>query len=210
MRPDEVLNAIIRGLKDASEFQGGDYIAHEMDAEGSDNRLEQPIVTLNVESNPRATEWDSDLVGYWEDDQGQRQGRIFRPSWDMTVDAFVIVAAGNDSLDASALGGKFQNALLNYDSQVLRGDFPDGSGGIVEEIESFTVGDGERQDNLGGPGLRQWRQTLSVTFYHEIRTDDTVIDTVIVPMPEDTDNNDDFTVSSGDENEPAVIWNYNG
>lgn len=199
MTPEEVLQAIVRALKDSTKFSGGSYITHEMDAEGADNRLDQPVVALNVEDNPRATDWDSDLVGTYDaDGDGLPDGRVFRPTWEMEVDAFVIIAAGNDNLNASVLGGEFQQALLDYDSQMFSKAFPDGSGGVVEEIESFTVGDGQRQDNLGGPGLRQWQQSLSVTWYHEIRTDDPIIDNIEVAQT------DEMT----EDSDGMLVWNY--
>lgn len=198
MTPEDVLQAIVRALENSQEFTGGSYVTHELDLSGSDNRLEQPIVSFTIPSNPRATEWDSDLAGYLTDDTGQLQGRIFRPTWEMQIDAVITVAAGNDELDTSTLGGEFQQSLLPHDSAIHSNPFPDGDGGVVEEIESFTVGDGQRNDDLAGPGLRRWQQELAVTWYHEITTDDSALAEVTVASPSDMSEDEDG----------RLVWDY--
>lgn len=198
MTPEDVLQAIVRALEASGEFTGGDYITHEFDPEGTDNRLQQPIVSFNIPSNPRTTEWDSDLAGYLTDDTGQQQGRIFRPTWEMQIDVAITLAAGNDALDASVLGGEFQQALLPHDSALFSKPFPDGDGGVVEEIEDFTVGNGQRMDDLAGPGLRRWQQELAVTWYHEITTDDPVASEVTIASPSEMSEDDDG----------RIIWEY--
>lgn len=198
MTPEDVLQAIVRALEASDEFTGGDYITHEFDPEGTDNRLQQPIVSFNIPSNPRTTEWDSDLAGYLTDDTGQQQGRIFRPTWEMQIDVAITLAAGNDALDASVLGGQFQQALLPHDSALFSNPFPDGDGGVVEEIEDFTVGNGQRMDDLAGPGLRRWQQELAVTWYHEITTDDPALTEVTIATPSDMSEDDDG----------RIIWEY--
>jgi len=200
MTPKEVLQAIVRALKNSTEFDGGTYIVREPDFAGADNTLDQPVVTVQVLNQDRSTEWDSDLVGYTTNDSGQETGRIFHAIWEMQVEVFINVAAGNQALDVSTLGGNLQTALLAYDSQQQAKDFPDGNGGTVPQIESFTLGDGERDDELSGPGIRRWRQELEVTFYHETTTDGEPITTIELPQT------DDMTTDETDDAE--VVWNY--
>lgn len=202
MTPEDVLQAIVRALQNSPEFDGGDYITHEADLDGEDNRLEQPFVSLQPIGQVRATEWDSDRVGFTTDANGDRTGRIFRASWEMQVQATIVVAAGNTQLDASTLGGNFQTALLAYDSQQTADPFPDGDGGTVDEIESFTVGDGERDDDLAGPGLRRWRQELAVRFYDERVVDESGATITTVATP----NSSDLTTDGSEDAD--LVWNY--
>jgi len=200
MNPDEVLQTIVRALKDSTEFDGGDYVTRTPHYEGEDNRLEQPFVSLTPIGTIRASEWDSDRVGFTTDANGDRTGRIFRAYWSMDVEAHIIVAAGNANYNASVLGGNFQNALLPYDKQQEDKAFPDGDGGTVDAIDVFRVGDGERDDDLAGPGLRRWRQELAVEFYDERTVSGTTIDTVETPFTKD------FTTD--DTEDADLVWNY--
>ena len=202
MTPEDVLQAIVRALQNSTAFDGGSTITHEADLDGEDNRLVQPWVELTPIGQVRATEWDSDRVGFTTDDSGDRTGRIFRASWSMDVQATATFAAGNDSYDANTLGGNFQTALFPYENQQEDKPFPDGDGGTVDAITSFVVGDGEVDNDLAGPGLRRWRQELAVDFYAERVVDesDAQITTVATPSIDE--------LSSDDEQDAELVWNY--
>jgi len=191
MTPQEVLDAIVRGLKESATFSGGDYSTQELDPSGAGNRFEQPIVTLQPTGTVRADQWNTDLVGYTTDANDNRTGRIFEAVFDMDVQLDIWVAAANTDLDASTLGGDLQRALFWHDSQMVDRAFPDGDGGTVEEIDEFLVEEGRRQDDLSGPGVRRWRQELSLLFHDRLTTDEEYVETVETPT--------DSTASGGDD-----------
>ena len=170
MTPKEVLEALVEGLQQSSAFSGGGYASEQLDLEGINNRLAQPIVVLQPIASVRAEQWNTDLVGFATDDQDRQIGRIYEAIFDADVQIDIWVAAGDDQLDATDLGGDLKRALYRYDSQMVGDPFPDGKGGTVDDIEDFRVGDGRRQDDLSGPGVRRWRQDVSVEFVERINT----------------------------------------
>lgn len=193
MTPKEVLQAVVRGLKDASSFTGGDYVVERIDPEGAGNRFDQPIVELQPTGTVRSDRWNTDLVGYTTDANGNRTGRIFDAIFEMEIQLDIWVAAGNSDLDASALGGDLQRALFQYDSRMVDRPFPDGDGGTIDAISEFLVGDGRRQDDLAGPGVRRWRQDLSARFRTRVTTDEEYVEEV------DTPNDGEATGGDGDD-----------
>jgi len=196
MTPEEVLNTIIRGLRDSAAFTGGDYSTEELDPAGAGNRFEQPIVTLQPTGTIRNDQHNTDLVGYTTDANGNRTGRIFEAIFDMDVQLDIWVAAGNDQLDASELGGDLQRALFQHDSSMVDRPFPDGEGGTIDAISEFVVGDGRRQDDLSGPGVRRWRQDLSARFTSRVTTEDEYVEEVDTPT--------DAEASGGDGDDVAI------
>lgn len=196
MTPQEVLDAIVRGLKTSSAFTGGDYSTQELDPAGAGNRFEQPVVTLQPTGTVRADQWNTDLVGYTTDANDNRTGRIFEAIFDMDVQLDIWVAAGNTELDASALGGDLQLALFQYDSQMVDRAFPDGDSGTVDGISKFLVEDGRRQDDLAGPGVRRWRQELASRFRSRVTTDEDYVEVIDTPT--------DGEESGGDGDDVAI------
>jgi len=182
MTPQEVLDAIVRALEQSPGFDGGSYATEELDPSGAGNRYEQPIVTLQPTSTVRADQWNTDRVGYTTDDQGNRTGEIYEATFDpMDVQADIWVAAGNTQLDATALGGDFKRALYRHDSQGPEKPFPDGDGGTVDDLKEFLIGEGRRQDDLAGPGVRRWRHDLTVAFTMRVTTDAEYVEVVGTP-----------------------------
>lgn len=196
MTPQEVLDAIVRGLKESATFSGGDYSTQELDPSGAGNRFEQPIVTLQPTGTVRADQWNTDLVGYTTDANDNRTGRIFEAVFDMDVQLDIWVAAANTDLDASTLGGDLQRALFQHDSSMVDRPFPDGNEGTIDAISEFVVGDGRRQDDLSGPGVRRWRQDLSARFTSRVTTEDEYVEEVDTPT--------DAEASGGDGDDIAI------
>ena len=194
MTPQEVLDAIVRGLKDATAFTGGDYSTQQLDPVGTGSRFSQPVVTLQPVSTIRNDNWNTDLVGHTTDADGNQTGRIFEAVFEMDVQIDLWVAAGNAQLDATALGGDLQRALFQYDSSMVGQLLPDGDGGTVADIDQLTVGDGSREDDLSGPGVRRWRQSLSVRFHERLTTDDEYVKTVDTPTDGDGTGGDDVAI----------------
>lgn len=182
MTPQDVLDAIVAALTHSTAFDGGDYITEEIDAPGANSRLKQPVVELQFIAGARAEQWNTDRVGYTTDDSGNRTGEIFEPTWeDVEIQADIRVAAGNAQLDATELGGNFERALYRHDSQGPDIPFPDGNGATADDIEDFSVGEGRRQDDLAGPGVRRWRHDLSLMFTDRVTTDEEYVEVVDTP-----------------------------
>lgn len=182
MTPQEVLDAIVEALRQSTAFDGGDYSTEELDPQGAGNRYAQPVVTLQFTGGARAAQWNTDFVGYTTDDQGNHTGKIYEPTWeDVGVQADIWVAAGNTQLDATELGGDFKQALYRHDSQGPDIPFPDGNGATADDIEDFSVGEGRRQDDLAGPGVRRWRHDLSLMFTDRVTTDEEYVEVVDTP-----------------------------
>lgn len=201
MRPGEVLEAIARALQQSTQFDGGSYINHLADFEHGDAGLAQPIVELQPVGKVRADAFDSDLVGYTTDQNGDRTGRIFQVDWQMEVQVDIYVAAGNPNLDATRLGYDLETVLLEYDDKQQAKAFPDGDGGTIDDITRFRVGEGRREDDLGGEmGARRWRQDLEAHFRDQTSTSDPTIETVVTPQA------DDFTTD--DTEDAELVYDY--
>ena len=195
MTPQDVLDAIVAALEQSATFNGGDYITQELDPEGAGTRFAQPIVELQFTGGARADQWNTDFVGYTTDDAGNRTGKIYEATFDpMDVQADIWVAEGNASLDATELGGNFEEALYYHDSQGPDVPFPDGDGGTVDDIEEFLIGDGRRQDDLAGPGVRRWRHDLQVTFTMRVTTDAEYVEVVETPTSGTASGGDDVAI----------------
>jgi len=194
MTPQDVLEAIVEGLKQSTAFDGGDYATESLDLEGTNNRYKQPIVTLQPATAARADQWNTDLVGYTTDDAGNQTGRIFEAVFEMDIQTDLWVAGGNTQLDATSLGGDLQQALFQYDSQLVGDPLPDGAGGTADDIREFGVGDGTRADDLAGPGVRRWRQDLSAMFVDRVTTDDEYVEVVDTPTDGSATGDDDVAI----------------
>lgn len=197
MTPQEVLDAIVEALTQSTAFTGGDYSTEELDPQGAGNRYTQPVVTLQFTGGARADQWNTDLVGYTTDDQGNRTGKIYEPTWEnVGIQADIWVAAGNTQLDATELGGNFKQALYWHDSQGPDIPLPDGNGATADDIKEFSVGEGRRQDDLAGPGVRRWRHDLSLTFVDRVTTDEEYVEVVDTPT--------DGSATGGDGDDVAI------
>ncbi|GGM64308.1 hypothetical protein J2752_000452 [Halarchaeum rubridurum] len=199
MTPDAVLAAIKRALE-ASEMDTGDVITEEPSYEGANNRLRQPWVTLQVTSMPRGTVHDTDRVAYVTDDAGNRVGRVFELDWEMDVQVDIHIAGGNVPWDATQLGFDCQQALRPFDSHNEGRALPDGDGGTVSDVSYLRIDEGRREDDLGGPDIRRWRQDLRVHFFDRTSTDGQPITTVHTPTTDET------TTSSADGE--TLVWEY--
>jgi len=191
MTPQEVLDAIVAALENSSQFSAGDYVTQEIDPNGAGNRYDQPIVELQFTGGTRADQWNTDLVGYTTDGAGNRTGKIFEPTWEgVGIQADIWVAAGNTQLDATDLGGDLEQALYRHDSQGPDVSLPDGAGGTADDIEEFLVGEGRRQDDLAGPGVRRWRHDLTVDFTDRVTTEAEYVEVVDTPTDGDSTGGD--------------------
>lgn len=182
MRQDKVLRAILTAVQQSPEFDGGSFSIEELDLDDGDARVEQPYVELKIISDTRENQFDTDRVGFITDGSGRRTGRIFEETRDASLEAHIVYASGNDNFDTYSLGEDFSTALHPFDSNVDNPlDFPDPDGGTVDDIDHFEVLDGSPDSELGGVGVRKYRQELRVEYRRELfRSDDRTVEKVVV------------------------------
>jgi hypothetical protein len=182
--PQDVLDGLVEALKQ-SPYPGGSFQTRDLDASGADNRLEQPVTVVKTLATPRLTQWDSDLEGVAIDENGNKLGLVYAAYWDIQVVIHVVVAVGNDNFDARDVGFELQQALMPFDGQNLQRPLPDGSGGDLDDVAPLTIGEGEPDDDLGGPGVRRWRQEISTSFEAQtVQTSSPTVSDIVVNDPD--------------------------
>jgi len=187
MTPQEALEAIIRALQQSSRFSAADFISRSLDAEGTDSRLRTPFVVVLPVGTVRNDAHNTDRVGFITDDQGNRIGEIYEGVFQMSVQLDIYLARGDDTADATVLGGDLRDALYLHDSAGPAQPFPDGSGGDEDAIRDFDVGSGERADDLSGPGIRRWRHESEIRFVSRFETTSTSEPFTTIDTPTDAD-----------------------
>lgn len=180
MTPDDALAAIKRVLAQSS-VPLGDIITREANVAREDNRLDAPWVTIQPISVPRSSPHDTDRVDFVTDTSGRRVGRIFETTWqvDVQLDVRLFSPAPSSVTD---LGAQVQQALLPYDALREARPFPDGSGGTLDAVEHFRVGEGERRDDLTSEhSIRRWYQELRIDVSDRTSTTEAPVTAVDTP-----------------------------
>ncbi len=174
--PQDVLEGIAVALHNSGNLPSDTtYVTRQVDMDGRQAGLQMPIVEMEVQNTVRNTQFNTDLVGYATDDDGNRIGYIFRTRFEMTVAVNIYTAEGGGN-DPDSLGHSLRRALLKYDSYQMgsrhhNNTLPDGNGGELTEVTQFVVGNGENNDDITTtPALRRWQQTINLRFYDEINT----------------------------------------
>jgi|APHM01.1.fsa_nt_gi hypothetical protein len=180
MRPDEGIDAIARVIRQ-SAVSLGSVLAREPNYAREDNRLHSPWVTLQPVSIPRSSPHDTDRVEFVTDGQGRKVGQIFQTTWEMDVQIDVWQPTPA-SRDVSEVGYNVQKALLEHDVKREAEPFPDGAGGIEDEIDNFRVGEAERRDDLTAEhSLRRWYQEARLVLSDRVDTTTDTIEAVDTP-----------------------------
>lgn len=201
MTPQTLLEAIAAAINSSPEFDAGDIITETLDAEGVNSSLRQPVVTVELVSAVRSDQHNTDRIGFILNDGGDRIGQIFEADFVADVQIDVYLAAGHASLNAGELGGQLQRALFTFDDAMIGKSLPDPDGsGTVDSITEFIVGDGERADDLSGPGIRRFRQDISVRFSDRVETTDPTVEVV------DTPRSGEATGDDNDADDVAVEY----
>jgi hypothetical protein len=193
MTPDEALAAIKRVLAQSS-VPLGDIVTHEANVAREDNRLDPPWVTLQPIAVPRSSPHDTDRVGFETDANGRRVGRIFETTWQVDVQLDVRLFSPAPQ-SATELGTQVQQALFPFDALREARPFPDGSGGTLDDIEYFRVGEGERRDDLTSEhSIRRWSQELRIDVSDRTSTTEEPVTAVDTPRDGEAVGADDHVV----------------
>jgi hypothetical protein len=180
MRPDEGVDAIARVIRQ-SGVSLGDVLAREPNYNREDNRLKAPWVTVRPVSIPRASPHDSDRVSFITDAQGRQVARVFETTWEMDVQVDVWLPTPAPR-DVSTVGYDVQRALLRHDTKRRAEPFPDGDGGVEDDIDHFRVGEAERRDELTGEfSLRRWYQEARLILSDRVNTTQSAVEAVDTP-----------------------------
>jgi hypothetical protein len=193
MNQDDVLDAVIQALKDSTAFSGGSFRKDEIDLDDSQARVEQPFVEVKVVSDTRVDSFDTDRTAFVENAAGDRTGRVFEETRDLSIELHVVFAAGNADFDAFELGTDVADVLAPFDDAIdagVRRELPDPDGGTVDDVASFRVLDGTPDADLGGVGVRRHRRELRVEYVREtLRTSGETITTIETSDPESAGSN---------------------
>jgi len=187
MNPRGVLELVNRTLLDSSqlELDENQYIAQEADVEGEDANIPLPLVESTVVSNIRASQHNTDLVGYTTDDNGNRTGEVYDATFEMTfqIACWTVRGAGHDP---EALMASAREVLRYHETAGPAEPFVDEAGNQVDEIEYFALLNGEPEKDFSrSPSLYQTLQEAEVWFRDRITTTDPTIE--VVDTPEDGD-----------------------
>lgn len=138
------------------------YVLREPDPDGEDASVSVPVVVLQDTETNRDDPSHTNLRGYMENDSGERIGRIYRTSWEMSLQIDIWTAAGSD-YNADNLGRQLHEILYAYDTRGPDKTFVKEDGEHVDQIYDFALQDGSRNDSLDQtPSVRRWRQTARV------------------------------------------------
>lgn len=194
MTPQEALDAIIRALRQSDRFSAADYISESLDPDGANPRLKTPFVVVLPVGAVRNNAHNTDRVGYVTDEQDNRIGQVYEGVFEMTVQLDIYLASGDDTADATVLGGDLRDALYRHDSAGPAEPFPDGEDGKESAIRNFDVGSGQRADDLSGPGIRRWRHESEIRFVSRVDTTAEPITEVATPTAGDRGLPDDDSI----------------
>lgn len=159
-----------------------------------DNRVEYPYGEIILVSNVRNDPWNTDLVGYTTDSQGDRSGYILDAKFDLEAQLSLWIAVPSDNWNVQALGQQLQRNLRQYDeNHPYPEPLPDGSGGTLTDVEPIRIINGgelpvrTNQD----PPARGYQLTVSVRFTDRVSTDEDTIKTVDIPHSGDLTDTDE-------------------
>jgi len=154
-----IARAVLQDTRMPSEL---DVIIQEPDAEGKDATKTLPLLLVELDDVERPDVTNSDFVGYEENNNGEQIARVFESEWEATARIELWTADGS-SFNIDTLGEKLHEVLYSYDNRGTDEFFTDENGNPVESLWNFSLGDGQREDELTQtPTVRRWRQLADV------------------------------------------------
>lgn len=162
VRPDDLVGAVIRSLKRSGRLpEAANYMDHEPAINTEAVKL--PVVAVSPETQVRVSETNSDLVGYKEDDDGNRVGRIYQSLYELPLNVAVWTAQ-DSRYDARELGQAIRDTLYEHDTKAEAADLHYDDGEPIDELWRFRVSQGEHTNDLTtSPPLRRWQQNITLS-----------------------------------------------
>lgn len=169
MRPDQVCDTIALTLQQSGRLPAVDtYLTVEAGDEHVDITL--PYIEVRPIDVIRARTRNTDFVGYETDDQGNQIGKIYYVLFEMSAQ-IDIWTVRRGPYDPYAMGGRTRKALYKHDAYVEGEPFTDAEGQTIDDISWFSVGDGERRDDLTtADQLGRWIQEVDIHFNEVVNT----------------------------------------
>lgn len=167
------LQSVLDGVGAAMENAVPDLTtALTREADPTDNAVEWPHGEILIVSNVRSDPYNTDLVGYATDANGNQIGRVYDALFDIELQLNIWIAVPSDTWDIQNLGRQLRRGLYKYDNNRVSPDpLPDGAGGTLSQVSQFTVdGGGELPVEEENPPLRGHQLTVSLRFSDRIDT----------------------------------------
>lgn len=161
VRPDEIVNAVIRSFEESGRLPDRtSYMDHQPSINTEPVKL--PVVEVSPQTQIRVDEMNSDLVGYKEDDSGNRVGRIYQSLYELDLN-IAVWTAQDSKYDARELGRGVRDTLYEHDTKSEAADLYFEDGEPIDELWQFRVVQGEHTDDLTtSPPLRRWQQVVTL------------------------------------------------
>lgn len=177
------------------------------EADVTDNEVRFPHGEIVVVSNVRSDQWNTDLVGYATDNQGNRIGKIFDALFENTeLQMNIWLGVPSDDHDIQSLGNTLERGMRKYDDQQHSAALPDGAGGTLSAIGSFNISEGGTLPfENANPPMRGYQVPVILSFTDRINTADEYGDEYYIETV-DTANAGDLTDGSDQD---AVAIEYN-
>lgn len=196
---------VLQGIATAMELSVTELTtALNREADPTDNTVEFPHGEILIISNIRANQWNTDLVGYSEDNSGNRIGKIFEAKFTAEFQLNIWNAVPSEDHDIQSLGSSLERGMRKYDSQQQGDPLPDGSGGTLNDVKEFLLIDGGQleTEETNNPPWRGYQISVEMQFVDRIDTAEeygeaeyiAVVDTPHSGDLEDTDATDNVAI----------------
>lgn len=193
--PDEVLDGIIRSVKDAGVMpDDADYLKYEADLTGENANLHLPLLQVQPVTVTYPDTFNTSRVSYILDENGNKTGRIYHSEYELAAELDIWVAA-QSKWDVNKLGNDVRRLLYRHDSESLNIPLPnenyeyiietsDGSRIRPDDVWRFSLDSAERvDDTTRSPTLRRWRYEFTINSYDIFETEESYIEEVTTPNP---------------------------
>lgn len=195
--PKESLQAVALAIARSGELPSEMSVLLEEADETSENAdVDLPLLEIEIMDVDNVVVSNTDFVGYVTDGSGNHTGRVYESEYELSLDLNLWTTT-DDGYDPDDLGERLRKALYPHSSYGPQKSFRDEEGAAIDQITYFTLGNGDRVDDLlMSPTVRRWNQEVELWASEEFRTDEDYITDVIFPSDGDLNDSDDNGVIS--------------
>jgi|APHM01.1.fsa_nt_gi hypothetical protein len=184
---EHIARAVLTDPRMPSEL---DFLLQEADSSGSDAYKTLPLLLVEFESTSRPDHRNSNLVGYKQNNAGERIAEVFEREWEATAHIELWTADGSD-YDVDELADTLISILYGYETKTTDDPFLDENGDTVDGLWHFELQDGFRADDLvQTPSVRRFRQVAHVYGAHEYVSEEIPPVEVVDPEVKEEDAKD--------------------
>lgn len=158
------------------------------EADATDNDVRWPHGEVILVSNNRRDPWNTDVVGYTTDSDGNRTGRIIEHLFRGEFQLNVWIAAPSD-FDVKELGNQLEQHVISHDeSHPDPAAVPDGVGGTLDDVKLRLINGGELPTESANPPHRGYQVTVSTQFSYTTETDEEPITSIDITQTTTNDS----------------------